>query len=395
MAKGDHLCVKVWLGSHLLTRHSIDCGNGFVIEYDGQKVRKLFKTAFSQNQTINIVEYIFRDDSETIVQRANRCVAAANYNLPIQDSESFAYWCVTGKEKQKTVKTQTQNSQSYRTEVNSKTKYSNSHKHSPRTTKPQHLVGQKGDNIYIRLWSEGRIYNHHGIDCGDGFVIEYSRKEGVRKVTKSTFSRGHTIYVDNQHSWCYDPDTVVAMAHSLLGETEYCLWFRNCEHFARWCKEGKWESRQVERAEKVVRTGGSLAKEVCVTAANNTAKSSLNPISKTLVNVGIKKAPIAVTRAASVGGLASGLATDLVVGQMLKDDESLPEYKQKARKLGRTAGTVGTAIGGVAGVAVGTAIGGTAAVTASVVAAPVVVGTTCAFGVYKFAKEHFKKRRKK
>ena len=44
----------------------------------------------------------------------------------------------------------------------------------------------------------------------------------------------------------YSAEETVKRAKARIGETEYSLFFNNCEHFAIWCKTGIHESRQVE-----------------------------------------------------------------------------------------------------------------------------------------------------
>lgn len=86
-----------------------------------------------------------------------------------------------------------------------------------------------------------------------------------------------------------------------------------------------------------------------------------------------------------MGGIASGLAADFVVGKMLEDDEALPEKERDARKNGRIAGQVASTIGGVGGGIAAVAVGGSAAV-AIAVAAPAVLCIAIGFGAYHLSK---------
>jgi hypothetical protein len=62
-----------------------------------------------------------------------------------------------------------------------------------------------GDHLYI----DQGFYNHHGIDCGDGTVIHFSKKKGaVCRDTIYAFARDNQIYV-KQHKHCYSPQQVV------------------------------------------------------------------------------------------------------------------------------------------------------------------------------------------
>lgn len=105
----------------------------------------------------------------------------------------------------------------------------------------------RGDQIYAMrefLDREG-VYEHHGIDCGDGTVIHYRKpSETVERTSLATFSRGNPIYIKN-YPTSFIPDTVVRRAESRLGEKRYNLLFNNCEHLATWCKTGMSYSQQV------------------------------------------------------------------------------------------------------------------------------------------------------
>ncbi|HIK37754.1 MAG: lecithin retinol acyltransferase family protein [Geminocystis sp.] len=106
-----------------------------------------------------------------------------------------------------------------------------------------------GDQIYV--WRDfqnlGGVYQHHGIDVGDGTVIHYRKpSEVIERTSIETFSKGRPIYVrEYPEGFCFLPEVVVKRAFSRLGERKYNLLFNNCEHFATWCKTGISDSRQV------------------------------------------------------------------------------------------------------------------------------------------------------
>ncbi|MCC0177843.1 lecithin retinol acyltransferase family protein [Waterburya agarophytonicola K14] len=108
----------------------------------------------------------------------------------------------------------------------------------------------KGDRIYVyrNLWQLDGLYQHHGIDCGDGTVIHYRKpSETIERTSLETFSRGNPVYVaEYGDGFGYIPDAVVERAESRLGEHKYNLLFNNCEHFASWCKTGVSQSQQVK-----------------------------------------------------------------------------------------------------------------------------------------------------
>lgn len=105
----------------------------------------------------------------------------------------------------------------------------------------------RGDQIYVyrELLNLQGVYEHHGIDCGDGTVIHYRKpSETVERTSLATFSKGNKIYVKNYPTH-FIPDVVLKRAKSRLGEKKYNLLSNNCEHFATWCKTGVSDSRQI------------------------------------------------------------------------------------------------------------------------------------------------------
>jgi len=106
----------------------------------------------------------------------------------------------------------------------------------------------RGDQIYVfrEFYNLEGLYEHHGIDCGDGTVIHYRKpSEIIERTSIDTFSKGQKIY-KRQYPIRYIPDTVLNRAESRLGEKQYNLLFNNCEHFATWCVTGVSKSQQVE-----------------------------------------------------------------------------------------------------------------------------------------------------
>ncbi|NJL41469.1 MAG: hypothetical protein HC840_18490 [Leptolyngbyaceae cyanobacterium RM2_2_4] len=106
----------------------------------------------------------------------------------------------------------------------------------------------RADQIYVMRPFLGRegVYEHHGIDCGDGTVIHY-RKVGEATISRTSiesFAAGNPIFVKHQPA-SYISDIVMQRAESRLGEQQYNLVSNNCEHFANWCKTGLNESQQL------------------------------------------------------------------------------------------------------------------------------------------------------
>ena len=95
-------------------------------------------------------------------------------------------------------------------------------------------------------------YTHHGIHVGNGRVVHYSglsrgwRGGPVEEVSLAEFSRGRPVRVRVHVDGRFDPDAVVARAHSRLGENRYRALSNNCEHLCEWCIYGENRSRQIE-----------------------------------------------------------------------------------------------------------------------------------------------------
>jgi hypothetical protein len=113
-----------------------------------------------------------------------------------------------------------------------------------------------GDQLYVyrQLMNLDGVYQHHGIDCGDGTVIHYRKPSEIVECTPfSIFSKGNTVYVKEYTAeFCFVPNVVIQRARSRLGENRYNLLFNNCEHFATWCKTGIGDSKQVREFAPIV-----------------------------------------------------------------------------------------------------------------------------------------------
>ena len=91
------------------------------------------------------------------------------------------------------------------------------------------------------------LYQHHGIDLGDGTVAHYLEGRQILRSPLEDFSRGQPIrVVPYDPQACSPAGTTLRRAMGRLGEQNYNLLFNNCEHFAHWCKTGRHRSAQVE-----------------------------------------------------------------------------------------------------------------------------------------------------
>ncbi|MEO1620083.1 MAG: lecithin retinol acyltransferase family protein [Cyanobacteria bacterium J06632_3] len=104
----------------------------------------------------------------------------------------------------------------------------------------------RGDQVYVYREIVGIPYEHHGIDCGDGTIIHYSKvgEAKIRRTSRASFARSNTIYTKKQTT-AFISDNVIKRAESRLGEQRYDFFFNNCEHFATWCKTGRNECAQI------------------------------------------------------------------------------------------------------------------------------------------------------
>ncbi|MFQ6539488.1 MULTISPECIES: lecithin retinol acyltransferase family protein [Aphanothece] len=91
------------------------------------------------------------------------------------------------------------------------------------------------------------LFNHHGIDLGDGTVAHYLEGREILRSPTDTFSRGQPVrVVPYPDGSCSPTGVCLRRAMGRLGEQNYNLLFNNCEHFAHWCKTGRHRSAQVE-----------------------------------------------------------------------------------------------------------------------------------------------------
>lgn len=251
----------------------------------------------------------------------------------------------------------------------------------------------KGDHIYVSLFFDGNPLTHHGIDCGDGTVIEYQgyfQRGKISRIPKKDFGSGRTIQV-KEYGKVDSPPEVIKRAESKLGKDGYCLFSNNCEHFAYWCKTGKHKSEQVNNVGFSVAGAVpiSVGPKIATKAATKAALKAANPFTKGLIKIGLKQAPKVAGRAAvgiaSTGGVVTGFAADIILEKILEDDEHLPQDEREARASGRRAGQVASTVGVIGGSIAAGMLGGTVAV-AGAVAAPAVLGIGIGLGAYHLTK---------
>ena len=101
------------------------------------------------------------------------------------------------------------------------------------------------------------LFNHHGIDLGDGTVAHYLEGREILRSPLEEFSRGQPLRVIS-HPGASPVGVTLRRAMGRLGEQDYNLLFNNCEHFATWCKTGRHHSGQIDSALKRARRWSGL-----------------------------------------------------------------------------------------------------------------------------------------
>ena len=102
-----------------------------------------------------------------------------------------------------------------------------------------------GDHLQVPR--QHGLFNHHGIDLGDGSVAHYLEGREILRSPIEEFTQGNKSSIIN-HAQQSSTGVTLRRAMSRIGEQDYNLLFNNCEHFATWCKTGRHRSSQIESA---------------------------------------------------------------------------------------------------------------------------------------------------
>lgn len=160
-----------------------------------------------------------------------------------------------------------------------------------------------GDHIKVQRWLG--IYEHHGIEIEDEYVIHYtgegesSEKTNaqIKKTTKYEFSNDSDIkIVQYSYEESLPSEEVVRRAKSKLGEQHYNLLFNNCEAFAMWCKTGDKSSKQVDNiVSPIFSRGGGVAGAAVGTAIATSSVTVLgsSTLGSVALTLGLVSAPVA------------------------------------------------------------------------------------------------------
>ena len=98
---------------------------------------------------------------------------------------------------------------------------------------------------HLEVSRQHGLFNHHGIDLGDGTVAHYLEGREILRSSRDDFTQGQPLSVID-HAEASPAGVTLRRAMSRIGEQRYNLLFNNCEHFASWCKTGRHQSGQVE-----------------------------------------------------------------------------------------------------------------------------------------------------
>ena len=98
---------------------------------------------------------------------------------------------------------------------------------------------------HLQVPRQHGLFNHHGIDLGDGTVAHYLEGREILRSPLEEFSQGQPITAVH-HPGASTPGVTLRRALSRIGEQNYNLLFNNCEHFATWCKTGRHRSGQID-----------------------------------------------------------------------------------------------------------------------------------------------------
>ena len=98
---------------------------------------------------------------------------------------------------------------------------------------------------HLKVPRQHGLFNHQGIDLGDGTIAHYLEGREILRSPLADFSQGQPVTVVN-HEQASAVGVTLRRAMSRIGEQNYNLLFNNCEHFAIWCKTGRHQSEQVD-----------------------------------------------------------------------------------------------------------------------------------------------------
>ncbi len=118
---------------------------------------------------------------------------------------------------------------------------------------------------HLQVPRQHGLFQHHGIDLGDGTVAHYLEGKEILRSSITVFASNQIISIIN-HDQCSKRGVTLRRAMSRIGEQRYNLLFNNCEHFANWCKTGSHQSLQVEELLNISNIGTKALKKLLPTS---------------------------------------------------------------------------------------------------------------------------------
>jgi hypothetical protein len=113
----------------------------------------------------------------------------------------------------------------------------------------KHYAVNVGNGYIVHVTSEdatsaGVVGASTGVCCSSNFDLAVIKKERYRDFKNPE----DQVFVEKtwKEKTALQRSEIIHRALSRIGETGYNLLFRNCEHFARWCRYGEDKSDQAE-----------------------------------------------------------------------------------------------------------------------------------------------------
>ena len=184
------------------------------------------------------------------------------------------------------------------------------------------------------------LFNHHGIDLGDGTVAHYLEGREILRSSLKEFSQEQPTRVIS-YAMASPVGVTLRRAMGRLGEQDYNLLFNNCEHFATWCKTGCHRSGQVNSVLERARNWSGLMPSALMRGLEVLVQRGLlDDDARTMAKLGVEnleRLRLALLR--KLEGLLeqAGNETDrrlLLTGQSLADElATVEDLKQRIDDL--------------------------------------------------------------
>jgi hypothetical protein len=213
---------------------------------------------------------------------------------------------------------------------------------------------QPGDHLRVPICPG---FWHHGIFLGEGLVAHWHdgrrgkaldadlperlRAARIRITDLEIFAAGRPVERMEEPTDLPSAE-IVARARSREGEAGYHLADNNCEHFARWCRQGAAHSRQSRRVERWLARHGDVAGRAL-------ALGVLRRSAPALLRVGARGGPVLAVAAECAERMGEA------VTRRCTGDDRLARRGGKAASAA-TCAVAGFAVGGPAGAAAGTLV---------------------------------------